>query len=244
MPLTESEEKLANWALSKGLPLEAFFQGDDAEKQKLVADLANEHYLKGKTENYIRQVNNLWADISPVLNEKAEEATVTPQLARVEALVGETNTRRELSRTREALGEIPREKLTGERIERYERIEGTLNTVENVITSLEEEIGMLGRAPAVTTDEQRNVNALLREARARNITSAGGQVIGESRVRYRSEAPARTFTIREYPIRFDEKSGVWSEQSRYRVYREDTGEYIGEFSERPTAAQIRERWRD
>jgi hypothetical protein len=238
---------MAEWCISHGISPDEYFDASEDERKQLLKDLAQDYYKKGLTEAFQTRLDKMeiWRDIDPIVATYAESKTIEPKLVALERTVGEVNTRRELTRAREQLSEIPRDRLTShDRIARVEQIEGTLNTVENVITSLEEEIGMLGRAPAVTTDEQRNVNALLREARARNITSAGGQVIGESRVRYRSEAPARTFTIREYPIRFDEKSGVWSEQSRYRVYREDTGEQIGAWDHKPNADEIRQRWRE
>lgn len=245
MPLSKSEQNIVDWLLAKGIDLDEWFASDDEGKRDLAKALGRDYYMKGRTENFEKQLDkfNIWRDIAPVITERAEEQTVEPRLARVEALVGETNTRSELSRSREALGAIPKERLTGDRIQRYERIEGSLNQVENVITSLEEEIGMLGRAPAVTADESRNVNALLRQARESGITSAGGQVIGESRVRYRSEAPVRTFAVREYPASYSERTGTWSERSVFRVYRADTGEQIGSFDHRPTASEIKAKWK-
>ena len=239
---TDSETKLALWAANSGLDLTAYFSGNDEERRALVEALARSHYKKGTTEGYINTVGKLWKDIQPILQTEAEEKVVDPKLAALERVTGEVNTRREIRSAREDYGAIPREKLSEPRIERYDRIGNTLGTIEKVMDEMEAEAALLGRAPAVTADEQRNVNALLREARARNITAAGGQTIGESNVRYRSGAAPRTFDIREYPVSYDSKTQTWSEASRFRVY-DDEGKLLGTFDHRPSASEIKTKWR-
>ena len=226
--------------------MDAYFSGSDEERRALVEKLARDHYLKGKTEAYIKNVANHWRDIQPILQTEAEEKAIEPKLQKLEAVIGEANTRRELNQAKERYAEIPREKLSAPRVERYDRLGTNLSTIETVMTQAEEEAALLGHRPFITSEEAReqNANALLRSARAQGITSAGGSIIGESRVKYRSDTSPKPFIIREYPAQYNSRTQTWTEQPRYRVYREDTGEYIGQFSEKPTAKQIKERWRE
>ena len=236
---------MAEWCISHGISPDEYFDASEDERKQLLKDLAQDYYKKGLTEAFQTRLDKMeiWRDIDPIVATYAESKTVEPKLVALERTVGEVNTRRELTRAREQLSEIPRERLTShDRIARVEQIEGTLNTVENVITNLEEELAMLRRAPLVTRDESRNVNDLLRAARAQGITQAGGRIVGESDVRYRAGATPRTFQIREYPVSYDARTQTWSEQPRYRVTGKGVG-YIGTFSERPTSRQIREKWR-
>ncbi|KKR01670.1 MAG: hypothetical protein UT24_C0003G0077 [Candidatus Woesebacteria bacterium GW2011_GWB1_39_12] len=214
----------------------------------MVKDLAQQYYWKGLTENYQRLMDRraLWKDVDIIVNREAENVAVEPRLQKLEKIIGEANTRRELNQAKERYAEIPREKLTEpQRLERYDRLGTNLSTIETVMTQTEEEATLLGHRPFITSEEarERNANALLRSARAEGISSAGGSMIGKSNVRYRTNTEPQPFIIREYPVQYDPRSQTWSEVSRFRVYREDTGEFIGQFSERPTARQIRERWR-
>jgi len=242
---TESEEVLANWLVSRGIDPDAWFDGSDDDRRRLMRDLAGGFYVKGKTERYIATVEKLWSDVAPIVTEYAEERAVAPRLQRVERLAGETNTRPELRRAREALTVISREKLSDPRVERYDRVETRLNEIEKVIAELEPEIGALRRQPFITSSEAReeNVNALLRVARKQGISRAGAREIAASNVRYRSGASPREFSIREFPIgRYTSETGVWSEGPIFRAY-DDEGKLVGAWDHRPSAAEIREKWR-
>jgi hypothetical protein len=230
-----------------GLDMERYWSATDDERRQMVKDIAGQHYKKGKTENYQRLMDRqaLWRDVDIIVNREAENVAVEPKLQRAERLAGETNTRPELRRTREALTVIPREKLSEPRVQRYDRVETRLGEIEKVITELEPEIGALRRQPFVTTQEarERDVNALLRVAREQGISRAGGQTIAESNVRYRTGASPRTFEVKSYPIgRYDSDSGTWSEGPVFRVY-DDEGKLLGTFDHRPNASEIKEKWR-
>jgi len=238
---------MAEWCISHGISPDEYFDASEDGRRQLLKDLAQDYYKKGLTEAFQKRLDKMeiWRDIDPIVATYAESKTIEPKLVALERTVGEVNTRRELTRAREQLSEIPRERLTShDRIARVEQIEGTLNTVENVITNLEEEFALLGRQPLITSAERREegVSQLLATARREGITQAGGRIVGESDVRYRAGATPRTFQIREYPVSYDSKTQTWSEQPRYRVTGKGVG-YIGTFSERPTSRQIREKWR-
>jgi hypothetical protein len=242
---TDSETKLAEWALSAGLPLEAYFEGTDEERRALVEKLARDHYRKGTTEAYIKTVGSLWKDIQPILQTEAEEQSVEPKLQRLERAIGEVNTRSEIRIAQQDYEAIARNRLSEPRITRYDRIGTNLDTIQKVMDALEAETAMLHRTPLITSEERReqNVNALLREARRQGITTAGGQPVGESKVRYRSNAAPRTFQLREYPIRnYDERTGTWREGPLFRVYSEE-GKLLGAFDHRPSWREIQQRWR-
>ena len=214
----------------------------------MAKDLAQDHYMKGRTENFQRQLDKaeLWKDVAPIVSDKAEEKVVDPKLAALERVTGEVNTRREIREAREDYTAIPREKISvPSRQERYDKIGNTLNTIEGVMTQAEAEAALLGRTPLFSAEERReeNANYLLRQARAAGVTSAGGSVVGTPNVRYRTNTMPQPFIIREYPAQYDPRTQTWTEESRYRVYREDTGELIGSWSHRPSANEIRERWR-
>ena len=248
MSLTESERKISEWILGKGISLPEWFEASDDERRQMAKDLAQTHYSKGRTENFQRQLDKaeLWKDVAPIVSDKAEEKVVDPKLAALERITGEVNTRREIRSAREDYGAIPREKLSEpRRVERYDKIGNTLSTIETVMTEAEAEAALLRRTPLFTDEERReeNANYLLRQARAAGVTSAGGSVVGTPNVRYRTDTAPQPFIIREYPAQYDPRTQTWNEESRYRVYREDTGEYLGQFSEKPTAKQIREKWR-
>ena len=231
---------------NSALDVDKWFDATDDEKRAIMRDLANQSYKKNVTEAYVRTVEKLWKDVSPIVNNYAEEKAVEPKLQRVEKLAGETNTRPELRRTREALTVIPREKLSEPRMQRYDQVENRLGQIEKVITELEPEVGALRRQPFVTTQEarERDVNALLRVAREQGISRAGAQEIATSNVRYRTGAAPREFSVREYPIgSYNSETGVWSEGPVFRVY-DDEGKLLGRFDHRPSGLEIKERWRE
>lgn len=214
----------------------------------MVKDLAQQYYRKGSTEKYQRLMDRqaLWKDVDIIVNKEAEQVAVEPKLQRLEKIIGEANTRRELNQAKERYAEIPREKITEQqRLERYDRLGTNLSTTEQVMTDAENEAALLGRTPLFTSEEKReqNVNYLLKQGRAAGITSAGGSVVGESNVKYRSDTSPKPFIIREYPAQYNSRTQTWSEQPRFKVYREDTGEYVGQFKEKPTAREIKEKWR-
>jgi hypothetical protein len=248
MPETPSERALASWALNHGLPLEAYWSATEEERRQMVKDLAQQYYKKGATENYQRLMDRqtIWRDVDIIVNREAENVAVEPKLQKLESIIGEANTRRELNQAKERYAEIPREKLTEpQRLERYDRLGTNLSTIEQVMTDAENEAALLGRTPLFTSAEKReqNVNYLLREARAQGISSAGGSIIAEPNVRYRSGSSPKPFIVREYPAQYNSRTQTWTEQPRFKVYREDTGKYVGQFKEKPTAREIREKWR-
>ena len=239
---------MAEWCISHGISPDEYFDASEDGRRQLLKDLAQGYYKKGLTEAFQKRLDKMeiWRDIDPIVATYAESKTIEPKLVALERTVGEVNTRRELTRAREQLSEIPRERLTShDRIARVEQIEGTLNTIENVITELESEFAMLGRQPLITSAERReeNVNALLREARREGISQAGGREIGASNVRYRSGARPREFSVREYPIgQYRSDTGEWREGPMFRVY-DDEGKLLGTFDHRPSASEIKMKWR-
>ena len=244
--MTVSEDAIAKWCIENGIDPDDYFEASDEERRAMVRALADLHYRKGNSESFQKRIDEgrLWNGIAPIIATDAENKSAEPKLRKIEEKLPDVNTRKELARTNDDLAKIPSDRLSQQRLERYNHIEGTLKTVEQVMNDAEAEAARLSRRTFITGDDRKEigVSQLLREARREGISSAGGQAIAESNVRYRSGATPRTFTIREYPINYDAKSQTWTDQPRYRVTGEGVG-YVGTFSEKPTARQIREKWR-
>ena len=241
--VTDSERKLADWAINAGLPLEAYFEGTDEERRALVEKLARDHYLKGKTEGYINTVSKLWRDIQPILQNEAEEKAVEPKLRRLEETVPKIENRRMLLEADENLVRLPYSKLTGDRTDRYDKLEAQLNDLAKIINVIELETTTLASTPFANREESRELASRVPVAQARELgfTRSGGVEVGTSKVQYRHGVAAKQFEIIEYPAgKIDTRTGVYT--SAFRVY-DDEGKLLGAFDHKPNAKEIREKWR-
>ena len=241
---TDSETKLAEYLLDRAqVDLDRWFEADDEEKRGMMREAANKFYLKGKTESYIATVTHLWKDIEPVVTTEAEIHAIEPRLRRLEESVPKIENRRMLLEADEALVRLPYSRLTGNRTDRYDRLETQLNDLTNIINTIEQETATLASTPFANREESRELASRVPATQARELgfTRSGGIEVGASNVQYRHGASPKQFEIIEYPAgKLDERTGTYT--STFKVYG-DEGKLLGQFDHKPDAREIREKWR-
>lgn len=206
-------------------------------------DAANKFYLKGKTEAYIRTVEKLWADVSPIVDVRAEEKSVEPKLRSLEETVPKIENRRMLLKADADLNKLPYSKLTGNRTDRYDKLNIQLNDLANIINTIEQETATLSSTPFANRQESRElaIQVPVEQARKLGFTRSGGIEVGTSRVKYRSNTSPKPFEIVEYPVgKMDERTGAYA--SNFKVY-DNEGKLLGQFNHKPSAAEIKSKWK-
>lgn len=206
---------------------------------------AQSHYLKGKTESFQKKMDDagIWRDVEPIVTTFAEEKSIEPKLRQLEAQVPRIENRRMLLEADADLTKLPYGRLNPQRQERYGKIETQLNDLAQIITGIEQETAVLGTSPFASREESKELASRVSVAQARElgITRSGGVEVGTSRVAYRSGAPAKTWTIFEYPTgNLDERTGAYT--SIFKVYDRE-GRQVGEWNHKPSAAEIKTKWR-
>ena len=213
----------------------------EIERRMPAADLAEletltarAEKLTGRTPEQVERHARILADVRSYRD-----------IRRLERDIAKVNTQRELEQAEAQSRTIAATDRTRADFERTQR---NLEMVRGTIQEFQER----ARAPTIMAEERReeNVNALLRAARAIGVTAAGAKITGTSRVAYREGAPRREFTIRYRPTMvretppsrtLPEGGAVWT-GPRWDVY-DSTGRLVGRFTHKPTAREIRERWR-
>jgi hypothetical protein len=71
---------MADWASDKGLNIEVFLSASEAERIAMIESIAKHHYVKGKTENFLRQLRKpeVWTPIRDSLVGRAQSKKNPP----------------------------------------------------------------------------------------------------------------------------------------------------------------------